>query len=40
MFYGSFGSAPGLYELGHAIVGSENIKNMSGTIRVEAGNGQ
>jgi hypothetical protein len=40
MFYGSFGSAPGLYELGHAIVGSENIKNMSGMIRVEAGNGQ
>jgi hypothetical protein len=38
MFYGSFGSAAGLYELGHAISGSEHIKGMSGTIRVEKGN--
>jgi hypothetical protein len=37
MFYGSFGSAPGLYELGHAISGSEYIQGMSGTIRIEKG---
>lgn len=35
MFYGSFGSAPGLYELGHAIQGSEHIKNLSGSIGIE-----
>jgi len=35
MFYGRFGSAAGLYELGHAISGSENIPGMSGTIHVE-----
>jgi hypothetical protein len=35
MFYGSFGSAPGLYGLGHAISGSEYIQGMSGTIRIE-----
>lgn len=35
MFYGSFGSAPGLYELGDAVSGSEHIRNMSGTIRIE-----
>ncbi|WP_320172400.1 cyclophilin-like fold protein [Maridesulfovibrio sp.] len=35
MFYGSFGSASGLYELGHAVQGSENIRKLSGTIRVE-----
>lgn len=35
MFYGSFGSAPGLYELGHAVSGQRYIKGMSGTIRVE-----
>jgi len=38
MFYGSFGSAPGLYELGHAVAGSEYIQGMSGTIRIEKGN--
>jgi hypothetical protein len=37
MFYGSFGSAAGLYELGHAISGSEYIQEMSGTILVEKG---
>lgn len=36
MFYGSFGSASGLYELGRAISGKEHIQNLSGTIRVEA----
>ena len=38
MFYGTFGSAAGLYELGHAVSGSENIQGMSGTIRIEKGN--
>ena len=37
MFYGSFGSAAGLYELGHAISGSEYIQKMSGTIQIEQG---
>ena len=35
MFYGSFGSAAGLYELGHAVSGSEHIQKMPGTIKVE-----
>ena len=35
MFYGDFGSAAGLYELGHAISGSEYIRGMSGTIQIE-----
>lgn len=35
MFYGSFGSAAGLYELGHAISGSEHMRGMSGKIRIE-----
>jgi hypothetical protein len=35
MFYGRFGSAAGLYELGHAISGSEHISGMSGTIQIE-----
>lgn len=34
MFYGNFGSASGLYELGHAISGVEYIKNISGTIKL------
>ncbi|MGD9157470.1 MAG: cyclophilin-like fold protein [Desulfobacteraceae bacterium] len=34
MFYGSFGSASGLYELGNAVSGSEYIKGMSGTIQI------
>jgi len=37
MFYGSFGSAPGLYELGHAVSGSEYIQGISGTIQIEKG---
>ena len=39
MFYKDFGSASGLYELGHAVSGNEFIQSMSGTIRVEKGNG-
>lgn len=35
MFYKDFGSAGGLYELGHTISGIEHIENMSGTIKVE-----
>jgi len=35
MFYGRFGSAAGLYELGHAISGSGYIQGMSGTIQIE-----
>ena len=35
MFYGRFGSAAGLYELGHAISGSEYIPGMSGTIQIQ-----
>lgn len=35
MFYGSFGSAAGLYELGRAVQGGELIKNLSGTIEIE-----
>ena len=35
MFYGKFGSAAGLYELGHAITGRGYIRGMSGTIQIE-----
>ena len=35
MFYDDFGSASGLYELGHAVSGSEYIREMSGTIQIE-----
>jgi len=35
MFYKYFGSASGLYELGHAISGSENIPDMSGIIQID-----
>ncbi len=35
MFYDSFGSASGLYELGNVISGGEHIKNMSGTIKIK-----
>lgn len=35
MFYKDFGSAAGLYELGHDISGSEYIQKMSGTILIE-----
>ena len=38
MFYDHFGSASGLYELGHAVSGSEHIKSMSGTIKIGKGN--
>lgn len=34
MFYDNFGSASGLYELGHAVSGSEFIETMSGTIEI------
>jgi hypothetical protein len=34
MFYGSFGSASGLYELGNAVQGSEYIQTLSGTIKI------
>lgn len=37
LFYGSFSSAPGLYELGHVISGEEYIQGMSGKIRIEKG---
>jgi hypothetical protein len=35
MFYGSFGSASGLYELGHAVSGADQIKKLSGSITIE-----
>ena len=35
MFYENFGSARGLYELGHALSGSEHINGMTGTIQLE-----
>ena len=35
IFYGSFGTASGLYELGHAISGSEYIQGMSGILHIE-----
>jgi hypothetical protein len=35
MFYRNFGSAAGLYELGHAVSGSEHIRGMSGKIQIE-----
>jgi hypothetical protein len=35
MFYGNFGSAAGLYELGHAVSGSEYIRGMSGTVKIK-----
>lgn len=38
MFYKDFGSAAGLYELGHAVSGNENIKLLSGTLVIEKGN--
>ena len=36
MYYDSFGSYPGLYILGEAVEGVDQIRNLSGTIRVEA----
>lgn len=38
MFYGDFGSAGGLYELGEATSGAEHIRNMSGTVTIEKAN--
>lgn len=35
MFYARFGSAAGLYELGHVVSGREHIQDLSGTIRIE-----
>lgn len=35
MFYGSFGSVAGLYELGSAISGSESIQTLSGTVFID-----
>jgi hypothetical protein len=35
MFYKGFGSASGLYELGHAISGADQITSLSGTIQIE-----
>jgi len=35
MFYKDFGSASGLYELGHVTSGGEYITEMSGTIQIE-----
>ena len=37
MFYDSFGSASGLYELGHAVRGGEHLRSLRGDIRVESG---
>ena len=37
MFHAEFGSAPGLYELGHAVSGREQIQELSGTIRIDRG---
>ena len=35
MYYDSFGAYPGLYLLGEAVEGVEQVKELSGTIRVE-----
>ncbi|WP_345993237.1 cyclophilin-like fold protein [Sulfurimonas sp. HSL-1716] len=35
MFFGDFGTASGLYELGYVVSGQEHIKNMSGTIEIK-----
>lgn len=35
MFYKSFGSASGLYELGHAISGADQIINLSGMVEIK-----
>ena len=35
MFYAGFGRASGLYELGQAILGGENIHRMNGTASIE-----
>lgn len=38
MFYGSFGSASGLYELGQAVSGVEEIEHLGGMLTIEAVN--
>lgn len=35
MFYKDFGSASGLYELGHAVSGTQHIRQLSGTVTIE-----
>lgn len=35
MFYKDFGSAGGLYELGHVISGSQHIKSISGIVEIK-----
>nr|WP_320009429.1 cyclophilin-like fold protein [uncultured Desulfobulbus sp.] len=40
MFYKPFGSYRGLYELGEAISGGENISQLSGTLQLEKGDAQ
>jgi hypothetical protein len=35
MFYGRFGSASGLYELGEAVSGAEHISGISGKVQIE-----
>lgn len=39
MYYGGASPYPGLYALGEAISGAENIKNLSGDIEITAYNG-
>ncbi len=36
LFYGKFNEYPGLFILGKAVSGAENIKNLSGMVNVEA----
>lgn len=36
MYYGSFGSYPGLYIMGEAAKGAEHIQSLSGTITITA----
>lgn len=36
LFYGKFSEYPGLFILGETVSGSENIKNLSGMVSVEA----
>ena len=36
MFYGTCGGASGLYALGEAVTGADQIGHLTGTIRMEA----
>ena len=36
MYYGPFGSYPGLYLMGEAVEGAENIQTLSGTLTITA----